>query len=276
MTTDVALTASDVLRLLSDADCACLDALEAFESIGSTNTYLLARQAPEPGRFRAAIADYQTEGRGRYGRRWIAPPGAAICLSLAGTFAERPENLPSLTLAIGVSVAAMLSTVGVEDVGLKWPNDIVARDGKLGGILTEASPSGASGWSVVIGVGLNVDLPKAMMDELTSRWASKITDLEECVSERPSNAQLAAGLLQCLIATFTRFERDGFAAFRDAWQEYDWLRGHRVSVPEGEETIEGRAAGVDADGALLVETASGRRRILTGSVTIVDTPAVAE
>lgn len=269
----MALKASDILKLLGEADRACLERLEAFESIGSTNTYLLGQPAPAPGRFRAAIADYQTEGRGQQGRRWIAPPGAAICLSVSGTFAQLPRDLPSLTLAVGVGVAAMLRTVGVEDVGLKWPNDVVARDGKLCGILTEVSARGATGCTVVIGVGLNVDLPSAMVEAPAGRWASKITDLEECVGALPSNAQLAAGLLQCIVATFTRFERDGFAAFRDAWEEYDWLQWRRVSVPQAEETIEGRAVGVDADGALLVETASGRRRVFTGSVTIVDPPA---
>lgn len=268
----MALNASDVLRLLSDPERACLDQLEAFESIDSTNTHLLEQLPPAPGRFRAAIADFQTEGRGRQGRRWIAPPGAAICLSLSGTFATRPGNLSSLTLAMGVGIAAALRSVGVEGVGLKWPNDVVARDGKLGGILTEASIRGATGSTVVVGLGLNVDLPKAMMDAPPGRWASTITDLEQCVDARPSHAQLVAGLLQCMLATFRRFEQDGFAAFYDAWQEYDWLKGKHVSVPQAEDTIEGRAAGIGEDGTLLVETKGGVQRIFTGSVSIVDVP----
>lgn len=267
------LNVSDILHLLTDDERACLDQLEAFESIDSTNTHLLEQLPPPPGKFRAAIADYQSEGRGSHGRRWIAPPGTAICLSLSGTFAKRPGNLPSLTLAMGAGIAAALRTVGVEDVGLKWPNDVVARDGKLGGILTEASARGTTGGTAVIGVGLNVDLPKAMMDAPPGRWASRITDLKQCVDAPPSSAQLVVGLLECMIATFTRFEQDGFAAFRDTWQQYDWLEGRQVRVPQAEETIEGCAAGIDEHGALLVETEGGMRRIFTGSVSIVGVPA---
>lgn len=125
----------------------------------------------------------------------------------------------------------------------------------------------------MIGVGLNVDLPPPMLEAPPGRWASKITDLKECVDGLPSNAPIVAGLLQCIMATFLRFERHGFAAFHEAWKDYDWLKGRNVSVSQGEETVEGRANGVDADGALLIETGEGARRVLTGSVTIVDTPA---
>lgn len=269
----MALNASDILRLLTDDERACLDQLEAFESIDSTNTHLLEQFAPAPGKFRAALADYQTQGRGRQGRRWIAPPGAALCLSLAGTFGKRPDKLPSLTLAIGVGIAALLRTLGIDDVALKWPNDVVALDGKLGGILTEVSPRGAGGCTVVVGVGLNVDLPPAMKDAPPGRWASKITDLKQCIDARPSNAQLTAGLLQCMMATFTRFESDGFGPFRGAWPDYDWLKGRTVRVQQAEEAVEGRASGIDAAGGLLVETKEGTRRIFSGSITIVDTPA---
>src|SRR5690606_6650538 len=137
--------------------------------------------------------------------------------------------LPSLTLAMGVGVAATLRTVGVEDVALKWPNDVIARGGKLGGILTEASARG-SGCTAVVGLGLNVDLPPAMRERPLDRWAAKVTDLRECIDTRPSNAQLAAGLLGCMLATFTRFARDGFAPFHAAWPEYDWLDGRDVRV----------------------------------------------
>jgi BirA family biotin operon repressor/biotin-[acetyl-CoA-carboxylase] ligase len=265
----MALQAADIARLLDDAERACLDQLEAFESIESTNTYLLWQPAPAAGRFRAAIADYQTQGRGRQGRRWIAPPGAAICLSISGTFGQMPTNLPSLTLAMGVGVVATLRTLGAEDVALKWPNDVVARGGKLGGILTEASARGL-GCTVVIGLGLNVDLPPAMREEPLDRWATKPTDLRECVAALPSNAQLAAGLLGCMIATFSRFARDGFAPFHAAWRDYDWLEGRDVRVTREEETLEGRAAGIEADGALRLATADGVRRILTGSIEAVD------
>jgi BirA family transcriptional regulator, biotin operon repressor / biotin---[acetyl-CoA-carboxylase] ligase len=136
-----------------------LDELELFGSIASTNTYLLAQPPPVPQRCRVAIANHQTSGRGRHYRRWVSPPGAGLCLSLAYTFEERPYELPSLTLAIGVGMVDVLKSLGVDGIKLKWPNDIVALGGKLGGILTEVQSRNDGGATVVTGIGLNIALP---------------------------------------------------------------------------------------------------------------------
>lgn len=265
--------ADDILRLLTDAERDRVDALEVFAELGSTNSYLLAESAPGVGRCRVAIAESQTEGRGRLGRRWISPPLSGLCISVAYTFAETPPNLPSLSLAIGAGVAAALQTMGVDDVALKWPNDLVARDGKLGGILTEVRPEVGQGRTMVIGLGVNVDLPDAMRQAPGEGWAARIVDLKECVEWLPSRPALAAGILQCVIAVIARFERDGFAAFHAAWQDRDWLRGKQVSIPQAEEDVRGVASGIAEDGALLVQTAAGTRRIVSGSVTLVDAGA---
>jgi BirA family biotin operon repressor/biotin-[acetyl-CoA-carboxylase] ligase len=268
------MDAHDILQALTDSERASLETLEVFATLASTNSYLLEQPAPAAGRFRIAFAEHQTEGRGRRGRRWISPPSSGLCMSVSYTFVEVPSDLPSLTLAVGVGVAVALRTIGVEDVGLKWPNDIVARDGKLGGILTEVRPGSRHGSTVVIGLGLNVELPDAMREAPAERWTTRMVDLTECVGALPSRPSLAAGILQCLFAAITRFERNGFAAFHPAWQACDWLQGKSVSVPQAEEEVRGVASGVDSDGALLVETAEGTRRVVTGSVTVTDrTPA---
>lgn len=269
------MDAADILQLLADDERSRLDALEVFAELASTNSYLLKEAAPAAGRFRVAIAEHQTEGRGRLGRRWMSPPRSGLCLSVSYQFAEPPPNLPSLTLAIGAAVATALRIMGIDDVALKWPNDLVARDGKLGGILTEVRPEVGPGRTMVIGLGLNVDLPEAMRQAPAERWASRIVDLRECVDSLPSRPALAAGILQCLIAAITRFECDGFAAFHDAWQDCDWLKGKSVIVPQAEEEVRGTAHGIDSDGALLVRSTEGTRRIVTGSVTVTDS-AVAD
>ncbi|HEX2140449.1 MAG TPA: biotin--[acetyl-CoA-carboxylase] ligase [Woeseiaceae bacterium] len=264
------MNAAGILQLLPEDERSRVEALEVFAELGSTNSYLLQEAAPPPGRFRVAIAESQTEGRGRLGRRWISPPRSGLCLSLSCKFVQAPPNLPSLTLAIGAAVAAALRTMGADDVALKWPNDIVVCGGKLGGILTEVRPEVGGGQTVVIGLGLNVDLPEAMREAPGERWASRIVDLKQCVASLPSLPVLAAGILQCLLAAVTRFERDGFEAFYAAWQDCDWLKGKGVSIPQAEEEVRGVASGIDSGGALLVETARGTRRIVTGSVTLTD------
>lgn len=267
------MQAGDILPLLTDAERERLDALEVFAELGSTNSHLLKEAAPPAGRFRVAITENQTEGRGRLGRRWIAPPLSGLCISVAYTFAATPRDLPSLTLAVGAGVAAALRALGADGIALKWPNDLVARDGKLGGILTEVRPEVGEGRTMVIGLGINVDLPEEMRNAAAERWASRIVDLKQCVDWLPSRPALAAGILQCVVATVTRFEHDGFAAFHTAWQDCDWLRGKHVSIPQAQEDVCGVASGIAEDGALLVQTAQGLRRIITGSVAVVDAGA---
>src|SRR5690606_35750336 len=99
------------------------------------------------------------------------------------------------------------------------------------------------------------------------------TDLKECVGTLPSSAQLAAGLLQCMIATFERLDRDGFGPFFESWQEYDWLRGRQVRVTSDDTELEGLVSGIDSDGALCLQTERGMHRVVTGSIEKIGGPA---
>jgi BirA family biotin operon repressor/biotin-[acetyl-CoA-carboxylase] ligase len=245
-----------------------LDKLEVFGSIASTNTYLMSQPAPAAGRFRVAIADHQTSGRGRHYRRWVSPPGAGLYLSFAYSFAGKPENIPSLTLAIGVGVIDALQDLGVGGVSLKWPNDVVALDSKLGGILTELQSRPASGVTVVTGVGLNVALPVDAGSEIQSDWAARTVDLSAICEELPGTSQVAAALLNRLHEVMRKFESYGFDGFVDRWSKYDWLRNRDITVEQAGEQLVGVAAGVDRDGALLVNMESGTARIVSGSVMV--------
>src|SRR4051812_41816190 len=131
-------------------------AVEVLQRCGSTNAELLAREPTRQPVF--LFADEQTAGRGRRGRRWHATPGAAIMFSLRWEFDPPAARLGGLSLAVGVSIATTLHRLGASDVGLKWPNDLLAcvasGGAKLGGILIETRTSG-SRIAAVIGVGLN-------------------------------------------------------------------------------------------------------------------------
>jgi BirA family biotin operon repressor/biotin-[acetyl-CoA-carboxylase] ligase len=192
--------ATSIRRSLSAEASAKLDELDLFGSIASTNTYLLSQPSPQPGRFRVAIADHQSSGRGRHFSRWVSPPGAGLCLSLAYTFDEPPEQLPSLTLAIGVGIISALQELGVTGLSLKWPNDIVAADGKLGGILTEVQSRNNDHVTVVTGIGLNIDLPSGAAAGIESDWARQPVGMNEIVDELPAREQIAAAVIDGLHA----------------------------------------------------------------------------
>lgn len=262
------LDVTEVQQPLTELANSRLDKLEAFSSIASTNTYLLAQPAPGIGRYRVAIADHQTSGRGRHNRRWLSAPGSGLCLSFSYTFAKTPEQLPGLTLAIGVGVVGALQHLEVDGVSLKWPNDIVALDGKLGGILTEVQSGPSDGVTVVTGIGLNVHIHDRAAFAAESNWAHRAVDLDSIKKVAAKRELLAGTIVGHLFSTFNRFEKAGFAEFADDWQSLDWLRDREITVDMPDRQITGIAAGVDDDGALIIEGKNGRTRVISGSIVL--------
>jgi len=260
------LDATLIRRLISERTSAQLDDLECFASIASTNTYLLKQVPPTAERFRVAIADHQTAGRGRHDRHWVSPPGSGLCMSLAYTFDEQPEQLSSLTLAIGIGVVEALQQLEIEGVSLKWPNDIVALDGKLGGILTEVRSRTADSVTVVTGIGLNIDLPDGEEIGMDSEWARRAIDISSVAERVPAREEIAAGIIEAIYAAMRKFEALGFAGFSQDWAQHDWLQGREVTVDLPAGRITGVAAGVDTDGALIVDTGKEKARVVSGSI----------
>ena len=264
------LDADSIRQPISGVPGARLEILEVFSEIESTNSYLLDQPAPPPGRFRVAVADYQTAGRGRMDRTWQSPPSSGLCLSMAYTFRQVPSKLPGLTLALGIGAIEALHGLGINGIGLKWPNDIIAHDGKLGGILTEVRNGASESVTVVAGIGLNVELPVAMRTLDKGPSTNKIVDLKDCTAEPPSREKLSVAVIESLFDCMVRFEADGFPPFKEEWQKCDWLFGKQITVEESGGCCTGTADGVDDDGALMVRADDDRRRIISGSVRLLD------
>ena len=199
-------------------------------------------------------------------RRWISPPGGSLCLSFSYTFKEAPKQMPSLTLAIGVGVIAALATLGIDGVRLKWPNDLVAGNGKLGGILTEVMAGADAGTTVVSGIGLNIKLPAGAASSIESDWAREPVDLKSIVANLPANEAIAAAVIDGLYSVMQKFALAGFAGFATEWAAQDWLLGREVTVDLPNRQLSGIAAGVDGDGALLIDTGEEKTRVVSGSI----------
>ncbi len=261
-----ALDAGVIHDLITASGIDGIEQVDVFAEIDSTNTWLGKQPPPAPGCFRVALADHQTAGRGRSLNKWISAPGRSLCLSMSYTFKGRPESLSPLTLALGTGVADTLEELGVDAIRLKWPNDLLAGDAKVGGILTETQYKGRDDIVVIAGLGLNVLLPDRIDDAISSSYVLRAVDLNSLLSELPSREALAVAVIDGWCRTFQNFAEGGFERFQARFAEADWLAGKSVTVstPEGE--IEGLAAGVDETGALRVETSSGSRLIISGSV----------
>ena len=265
------LDAAAIRSSLDELATRRLEQLEAFAAIESTNSYLIQGAAPGPGNFRVAVTDNQTSGRGRHGRTWQSPPGAGICLSVAYTYSAQPRNLPALTLAIGLGLIEALEQLGIAGIALKWPNDLVAGNGKLGGILTESRLLDAGSIHVVTGVGLNVDLPAGFDVAEESGWAQAVADLAGLTPELPPLNALTASLINSLCNVFVDYETHGFAAYAERWPARDWLRGRALTIDMPRRPVTGIAAGVADDGALLVDDGEGSiHRITSGTVVVAD------
>ena len=263
------LDAESVRASLGDLALRRLERFEAFAAIESTNSYLMQDAAPAPGGFRLALTDNQTAGRGRHGRTWQSPPGSGLCLSVAYTFAATPRNLPALTLAIGLGLIDALDGLGIGGISLKWPNDLIANDGKLGGILTESQALQGNAVHVVSGVGLNVDLPRGFDLGAEAERAQPVADLAGLVDALPSPNVIAACLVDGLCGVFVDYEARGFEAFAGRWRERDWLRGRELTIDIPPEPVAGTGAGVADDGALLVAVSGGSiHRITSGTVVV--------
>jgi BirA family biotin operon repressor/biotin-[acetyl-CoA-carboxylase] ligase len=241
--------------------------LEAAWSVGSTNSVLLERPNPAPGTSEVFLAEYQTAGRGRRGRAWLAPPGGAICLSLSWTFREVPEDLGALGLIIGVCALRALKRVGIADAELKWPNDLLIGEKKLGGVLIELRAESTGPACVVIGIGLNVALGAALLRRIADT-GTEATDLASAAPEAPKRNAVAAALISCCVQGLAEFAREGLKPFIAEWHAADALRGRAVNVSGAEGISRGLARGIDLHGALLVETPHGVKRFVSGDVTV--------
>lgn len=238
--------------------------VEIHPLIDSTNSYLMRRAAEGLAGAWACLAEQQSAGRGRQGRRWISPPGANLYLSLLWRRWRDAPPPAGLSLAAGVAVVRALHGLAAADVGLKWPNDLLWRNRKLGGILLEFGGESAGSGCVVAGVGINVAVPEDAGREIDQPW----TDLGRILGAPVSRNRLAARVLSELVTAFARFEAAGLAAVRADWERFDLTAGRpvRLSLPTG--TVFGIARGVDRDGALVLETSSGIRRFTAGEVSL--------
>ena len=238
--------------------------VQVHAELASTNAHLLAVNTLVPGAFDLCLAEYQTAGRGRRGRAWQSPFAAGLCFSLSWAFSTLPPGLGALSLATGVAVRRTLARFGLAGpVQLKWPNDLLVHGQKLGGILLELRAEAGGPAYVVLGIGLNVQVPAATR-EAVAATGLELTDLEAVASSvaegrgLPTRTALAAALASELHAMLVQFTAEGFAPFHAEWSGADALAGSEVRWQEGERERSGTACGIALDGALQVRTAPDR------------------
>ncbi|MBT8421715.1 MAG: biotin--[acetyl-CoA-carboxylase] ligase [Gammaproteobacteria bacterium] len=261
------LDAAAIRAAVAEDIADCIDSIDVLWSTESTNDHLLQSASVAPGRSRACIAEFQTAGRGRRGREWLAPAGAGICLSLSWAFQSSPPQLACLGLVAGVAILRAIQTAGVTGAQLKWPNDVVVDGRKLAGILIDVKGEAGGPLQVVVGVGLNISLPAATRDEILAAGGIAPVSLQEAGAVAGRNA-VAAALVVELHRALDEFAMRGFAALADEWRSADYLHGRQVMIELDGERIEGVVRGIASDGRLQLNTAAGIQHFTTGDVSV--------
>ncbi len=265
------LGAEGILARLSPATRQRLREGRCVAETTSTNSALMERGAPPAGHFDFLTAEFQTAGRGRLGRSWLAPPGGALCLSWSWCFEGIDSRPGALSLATGVAMLRALARFGLKGVQLKWPNDLVADGGKLGGILIEMRSEAAGPLHVVVGLGLNVSLGDPMRQFIAAAGGNNATDLAALCGPRapPPRDALVAAVLDENVALLRDFARTGFAATRDEYLAADALRDLPVRILGGGRQVGGGIArGVDENGALCIEHDGKVHAVVAGEVSV--------
>ena len=243
-------------------------AIEIVDQIESTSSELMRRAQRRDVHRNVLAAEWQTAGRGRRGRVWTAIAGGSLTFSLGWKFEQGAGFLAGLSLAVGVAVVHALEAEGFRGVALKWPNDLIHRHMKVGGILIELNGDALGPTATVIGVGLNVRLPPLARKDIPV----PVTDLAS-VAGRKAQAidrnRLLARLLAQLATVLDLYAREGFAPFAAEWQHRHAYQGKpvRLLLPDGA-VVTGKVAGVDASGALVLADGPRRVRFLSGEITL--------
>jgi BirA family biotin operon repressor/biotin-[acetyl-CoA-carboxylase] ligase len=242
--------------------------VELVDQLDSTSTELLRRSQRRDIHGAVLAAEWQTAGRGRRGRTWTAVAGGSLTFSLGWRFEQGAGFLAGLSLAVGVAVARALEKEGYDGVELKWPNDLIYRHHKLGGVLVELNGDALGPSTVVVGVGLNVRLPREMKKDI----AQAVTDLGAVAGRGAppiDRNRLFARVAHEVAKTLERYSEGGFAAFAPEWQQRHAYQGKPVKLilPDGA-AVKGTVAGVDASGALVLADGPRRSRFLSGEISL--------
>ena len=223
---------------------------------GSTNTVLLERAVRGAPSGSVLVTDRQTAGRGRRGRSWLSSPDCSLTFSLLWRLPPAVSG-SGLSLAVGLAVAQALESLGIQGIGLKWPNDIWQRGRKLGGVLIEVAFD-HEGLGLIIGIGLNL--------RHDPDWQPHLNQASAALSDEGTQFRrevVLGSILRQLAKVLDRFGKEGFTSLREAWCARNALLGQavRISSENGEHL--GICGDVAADGALILHIECGAHLLIT-------------
>lgn len=239
--------------------------LFVYDEVGSTNDVLrelVGESTATDGT--VVVSDSQTAGRGRLGRMWVSPPGSNLYLSALFCPEISPQESSVFTFLASCALVDVFSSYGV-GATIKWPNDILVGGRKISGVLTELGTSDGAVDYLVIGIGVNLNLPEEFIRREMEDISEKTTSLSILLGKKVSREKFCAELINTLDRFYGEFRRHGTQAVVDMWIERWGFLGEEISVDVSGEVIRGVVERVDANGFLYLRTGEGDlRRVITG------------
>jgi len=229
--------------------------IKLFDQIDSTNNYLieLARKlsANKRNEIYVCLAEQQSAGKGRLGRKWVSPFGANLYLSMLWSFTK---DISGLGLVVATTITDTLELIGIKNIGLKWPNDVLWQKRKLAGVLIEVSSEAYGIGNAIIGIGLNVAMPVRAGASIDQPWV----DLRAITDELQDRNRLAGLLINNLAQNLSLFRQKGLKAFMQKWRRLDVCMNQPVCVITPNNKVCGVAKGIDEHGRLRLENKAGK------------------
>lgn len=242
--------------------------LRLFDIIDSTNNYFLSqlkRNTLIKDLTSVAVAEFQTNGRGREGRIWRCGFGNGLLFSICWRFEKGVSNLSGLSLVVGIAILRVLRSYAIQNINIKWPNDILCNFHKLAGILIEIRGEVCGPSYAIIGIGINFNLSKSIIPLINQR----ATDLSSVTGDLINRNQVLGRLLSELYNVLNEFAYYGFSSFKKEWISYHSYEGCEVDLifPNGL-AITGIVDGVTDDGAICLLTLEGKKSFNIGNIAI--------
>lgn len=243
--------------------------VQVLAQVDSTNRYLMQESVRGMAHGTCVAAHIQTAGRGRRGRTWLSQLGGSLTFSLLWRFQCGAAGLSGLSLVVGLALVRALHSLGLTEVQLKWPNDLLVQQQgqwhKLGGILIELQGDMEGPSAAVIGIGLNLEIATEMRQSIDQ----PILGLNDLAAQTLDPNLLLGRCLSQLAIHLNQFAKQGFAYFQDEWTAVHAFHQQPVNLLLASgQTIPGQVLGVAEEGSLLVETATGQQRFNAGEISV--------
>lgn len=232
-----------------------------FDEIDSTNSFML-NHIDELQSGDICIAEYQSAGRGRHGKKWVSPYGHHLYATMFWQFNLPANKLMGMSLVVGCAIVKTLVDMGINNLGLKWPNDVYLDGKKLAGILIELGSNMTDAINMIIGFGVNMSMSQSQGALIDQPWS----DLSG--EQMPNKTDFMINLHQQLKTHIQQFELQGLAPFLVFWHQYDLFKDKPIKLTLADNQVTGICRGIDAQGCVLLETENGIKSMIGGEISL--------